>query len=107
VQTVSSRRAETRTVPPSMRCAMPWRTAFSISGCSRSGGTLRLSVSSSTSVSTRRPGAEAHLLDGEERFGEIELLAERDLLLRAEPRLLRRKPASSRHMRRAACGPSR
>ena len=50
----SSSRAVTVTSPPRRCGAMPCLTAFSTSGCSRSGGTRRLRSAAGTSMRTRR-----------------------------------------------------
>ena len=87
--------AQSRTAPPSSRCAMPCVTAFSTSGCSSSGGTSqRLGVRRRRS----RPQAiaEPHLLDGEEAARQ------RQLARRAESGSRRRAPACRAGSRRAA-----
>ena len=81
---VSPRGPRCGSVPPSSIWAMPWVTAFSTRGwrTQRRDGAgphplVRLDL-------VLEPVPEPHLLDGEEVLGEVQLLAERDLLARAQ-----------------------
>ena len=99
----SPRRAtSSRIMPPSTKPAMPCLTAFSSSGCRSSGGTWHSSAFSSIDCSTcrRAPNRTCSML--EKAIGQRQLLGERNALLRAEASVVRRKSASSTHIRRAA-----
>ena len=70
-------RVRTRIVPPSGAGSMPWRTAFSTSGCSSSGGTRACEAAGSRSQLTlsRSPSA---LADREIALRELDFSAKRD-----------------------------
>ena len=74
VSVAPSRVAASRIVPPSTSWAMPWTTAFSTSGCSSSGGTRQSAACRIGLARDLQPCAEPHLLDGEEAFGQRQLV---------------------------------
>ncbi len=57
---------------------MPWRTAFSTSGWSSSGGSSSSSIPGLDRDVDREAGAEADLLDRQVAFGEAQLLPQGD-----------------------------
>ena len=71
-------RVRTRTVPPPSAGSMPWRTAFSSSGCSTNGGSARCSAAGSSCQSRLQPLAEAQLLDGQVAPRQFDLAGQRD-----------------------------
>jgi len=66
--------------PPAARGAIPWRTAFSTSGCNTRLGTSRSNVLAGISRWNLQAIAKAHLLDLQIFVEILHLTFERDLL---------------------------
>ncbi len=71
-------------VPPSTIVAMPCLTAFSISGCSTSGGTRQSAQASIQKHFHLKPRAEANLLDIEIGLRQIQFLMPGDAFALAQ-----------------------
>ena len=77
----SARRRDRNRIRPGRACgSMPWRMAFSTSGCRMRLGTLASRVSGAASISTSRRSAESDVFNFEVALQELQLLAQGDFL---------------------------